>query len=298
MNRTWKKRVRGAAAALIFAAALSGCGLSNQSNVTTLSVDEDGKLSHTIVESVGDETTAKELRQYIEEQISSGESLSASSSSDGDAGKIELKSCKISDGTATIELSYPSWKAYENFNQTTCFLGTLKEAKEQGYDFNVSLYDENGKLVTDKEDLTTRETEWKVLIIEEPMNVRVPDKILYTTSNMEVTGRLTASWKDDGESAESGSASASESVSASSASESVSASSGSDESVSASSGSDESVSASSGSDGNVSSASSAEKSASPTPAASAESGSGTDDGSDEISLFMPDDFEIAYIIFK
>jgi hypothetical protein len=216
MRKIRGRRIAALALSLVIACSLSACGLSNQSDVTTLAADENGKLTHTIIESVGENGTEKELTAYIKEQIgSTGDS--ASSSAAGDS--VSLQSCKVSGGKATIVMEYSSYQAYEDFNRTACFLGTISEAEKAGYDITgQTFYDENGTAAGNPEEITQRANEWKVLIFEEPMNVRVPDKILYTTSTMKVTGRLTASWKNETQdSASVSGTSASETVSGTSA---------------------------------------------------------------------------------
>lgn len=232
MIKIWGRRIAALASSFVLVCSLAACGLSNQSDVTTLAADENGKLTHTIIESVGENDTAKELSNYIEEQIDEADSA-VSSASDASAGTVSLKSCKVSNGKATIVMEYSSFQAYENFNRTVCFLGTIEEAEAAGYDVTgQQYYDENGKAADNQEELTQRANEWNVLIFEEPMNVRVADKILYTTANLEVTGRLTASWSESEESV----SSSSEQVSSSSGGSGETAVSGSESVVASSSG--------------------------------------------------------------
>ena len=74
-----------------------------------------------------------------------------------------------------------------------CFLGTIADAKAAGYSFDRDFLNEKGKEAEDaKATIEERAGEWKVLITEEPMRLRVPDKILYTSENMKTTGRMTA----------------------------------------------------------------------------------------------------------
>ena len=210
------RRIAALALSLVLACSLSACGLSNQSDVTTLAADENGKLTHTIVESVGNDGTEQELTAYIKEQIKGTEDADSSSAS---GGSISLESCKIRGGRATIVMEYSSYREYEDFNRTGCFLGTISQAETAGYDVTgQTFYDEKGNPAENQEEIRQRANDWKVLIFEEPMNVRLPDKILYTTSALEVTGRLTASWKKEAENA----ASASVSVSGASVSDSSS----------------------------------------------------------------------------
>lgn len=160
---------------------LAGCGLSNRSDVSTLIADENGRLTCALVEPLEDGFTQAELEDFIRAQI-------------GDL-DITLGECSLRDDGLRIELTYESAEDYAAFNGTACFCGTVAEAKEAGYDFAPALIDENGE-PADLETIEERAKEWKVLIFEEPMNVRVPDKVLYTTENLKVTGRLTADWKE------------------------------------------------------------------------------------------------------
>jgi hypothetical protein len=195
MNRGRRGTVAVLLAAAVLCGLLAGCGLSNRAKVTTLSVDESGELTHSIIEPVGSDATTESLSAYIEEELQTSESVSGSS--DTKEGGIRLTSCEVRDETASIVLTYKSWEDYEAFNGTTCFIGTISEAEAQGFDVeSAELYDESGSAIQNKEELSQRASEWKVLVFDEPMSVRVPDKILYTTANLDVTGRLTAAEKN------------------------------------------------------------------------------------------------------
>ena len=94
-------------------------------------------------------------------------------------------------GDVKISLSYASCADYAAFNQVTCFLGTLQEAEDAGYEVERTWLDESGA-AGDMALIRERFREWKVFIISEELNLKVPDKILYASDNVRITGRLTA----------------------------------------------------------------------------------------------------------
>lgn len=164
---------------------LSGCSLPNSNRNVTVAVDETGKFTETIVEETnGEDFTESELEEYIDEQIQAYDP--------SDSGKVRADSVKVGDDSVKIVMIYESYKDYAGFNGLVCFLGTLSEAEKAGYDLSsLTFVDSDGK-EADKEVLEERKKEWKVLILNTPCYVRAPDKILYTTTNVTVTGRLTA----------------------------------------------------------------------------------------------------------
>ena len=252
MKNVWKyaglKTVWNMIPALILGSVLlGGCAFANRGMMTELQADENGKLVHTIVEKADKSFEIGELEQYVKDEIASYSgapaetSSAASDASDeksskdsaGSAG-IELQSCRIKDGNVQIRIDYDSYEDYMRFNGTRCFFGTIEDAGKEGYAFDGTFLNEKGK--PDEEanaSIQERASEWKVLIVEEPMRVRVPDKILYTSENMETTGRTTAVY--NGEKTTETASSVSESASASS----KTASSASEASAKSSSGKEE-----------------------------------------------------------
>ncbi len=176
-----------AALAVLIAVAgtsLSGCGMAVRSASTSLSIDETGKLREEIVEPQGqDDFTAEELEGYIEQEI---ELYNRSRE-----GAVKLNSCTVLNGEVKISLEYASFDDYAAFNQVTCFAGTLQEAEDAGYEVERTWL-EPGGTKGDMEIIRERFREWKVFIVSEEINVKVPDKILYASENVKITGRLTA----------------------------------------------------------------------------------------------------------
>lgn len=163
-----KKRNRGsrAAAVLLIGAALltqSGCFGIDQENKNTLELKENGTLTQVIVDDTEGDVTGEELEAFINEsiaQVPDGESVS-------------LNSCRVSGGKVNITLTYSSAAAYADFNNVTCFDGTVKEAYDAGYDFNRTFRVENGSEIPYFM-LISETSDCRVLVLEEPLTVTLP----------------------------------------------------------------------------------------------------------------------------
>lgn len=166
---------------ILAAAALtwSGCAGTQDAEATTLYVDEDGMLEQVIVETVEEDAfTQEELRNYIRDDLAEYAETAGSEA-------VTLESCRLSGNTARITLNYASAGDYAAYNQVECFLGTEQEARDAGYNFDGSFLDGSGNAV-DMNSVQISE-EAHVLILEEVINVRLPEEVLYTTSNASVS---------------------------------------------------------------------------------------------------------------
>lgn len=187
---------------LVLVTGVAGCGMGVRSASTSLTIDETGKLLEEIVESEGkEEFTAEELKSFIDSEI---ELYNRSRE-----GAVKLNSCSVQNGEVKISMEYASSEDYAAFNQVTCFSGTLQEAEDAGYEVDRDWIEPTG-IRGDMQIIRERFKEWKVFIVSEEINVKVPDKILYVSDNVEVTGRLTALVESvmNSQEAEAGSASA------------------------------------------------------------------------------------------
>ena len=188
-NFTWG-RITAAVLALVclLSLGLAGCASAVRSSSTSLSIDETGTIVEEIVEAQGSEKySQEELTAFINAQL---EQYNA----DKDEAAISLDSCLIESGTVKIRMTYNSCADYADFNQMVCFDGTLQEAEAAGYEIERTWLDPEGA-IGDKEIIRERDAEWKIFIVSEAIDVKVPDKILYASENVKITGRLTATVK-------------------------------------------------------------------------------------------------------
>ncbi len=182
------KRLFRTAAVLFLVLTLSGsfaaCALPNNSVNTTLTIQSEGTLTEEIVEDVTDaDFTEEELRAFIEDSIRQFDASENPS--------VSLESCTLSGNSVKITMNYASVDVYSRYNNVPCFLGTLEEARAAGYDMDQPFLDPAGA-EGEKDEITSREKEWKVFVCSEPIHLKLPDKILYSSDNVTITGRLTA----------------------------------------------------------------------------------------------------------
>ena len=151
---------------------LGGCQKAQDVETTTVSADKKGKIEQMIVEPLGsDDYTAEELEAYISDSL-------AAYTEEAGSENIKLESCEMKEGTVKIRISYESWSDYMGYNQVACFFGTLEEAQEAGYSFDRNFLDNSGKAAAGATILAHGQ-EWKILILEEPVQVMVPGTVLY-----------------------------------------------------------------------------------------------------------------------
>ena len=173
-----RRRLLSASLAIICVCLLWGCGSGGEQ--TMLTADAGGGITEKIIEPKDGDFSQEELEQYITAQIEAFQ-----------GGTVTMDSCKVTATDVEISMTYGSWKDYADFNQVVCFQGTLSEADTAGYDIGQTWLDKKGK-PADQTVIRERAKEWKVLILGEPVRVKLPDKILYATDNVKITGRRTA----------------------------------------------------------------------------------------------------------
>ena len=186
-TKTQKRILAAGLVLLLFLAGMvpTGCGMGVRNAATTLTVDETGKIREEIVEDKGpDNFTEEELLAFIEQET-------AAYNSGKDSPAITLSSCTIQNSKVQISMEYASCADYAAFNQVAFFVGTLQEAADAGFEVERTWEDPDGVL-GDMEIIRERFKEWKVCIVSEPIAVKLPDKILYVSDNVRVTGRMNA----------------------------------------------------------------------------------------------------------
>lgn len=153
--------------------------------VSTAEFRKDGSIRVTSVESFEQAYyDADELAQEIRS------SVEAYNEKKGDTG-IREESFEAADGSAKAVLIYTSADDYENFNETTLFMGTVQEAENAGFDFESIMQavsnEDSSRILTQAtlDQLLSNET----IILTEQMDVVLPkkEKFLYATPNLGVT---------------------------------------------------------------------------------------------------------------
>ncbi len=185
---------------------LWGCG-DNQSGDSEMEVEaaeemtaevevgKDGSITETLVEDFAED-------YYDEESLRTmilSESAEFTRNHAGE--KVSVDKLEQKDGVVTLQISYSSAEVYseyntDEYNSKNLFWGTVKEAYDAGYSLDVSLQDVKGENTIGRQELLEMGEQY-ILISENPMQVKVPGKIQYASSNVTVSGKSEARFSGD-----------------------------------------------------------------------------------------------------
>lgn len=193
--RKWKKALPLAVIGFL----LTGCGEA-AAEVTTIAIQKDGTIEHTLVEDFGEESV-DELQSMMLEKTAA---YNKNSSGDG----IEVKTVEAEDGVVKVVMTYPDADAFDGFMnmdvvevdpalRAPFFCGTVEEAFMEGFDLEIKLQGvENEEVLNGKNDLLAK-GENEIIIYDNEMNlgaavqIILPEKPAYISGNVTVTGKKT-----------------------------------------------------------------------------------------------------------
>lgn len=158
---------------------LTACGKPFAADSNTIYVQKKGKIIGAAVESFDKEYyNAEELQAYVEERV-------AAYTTEHGKKSIEVQEFSVEEGVAKLNMVYAGYEDYATFNEVEMFSGTVAQAMTAGYDFEDSfLKVEDGKLSgSANKDQATEDFEYKVVILNEKVNVKVDGTILYTSAD-------------------------------------------------------------------------------------------------------------------
>ncbi|MBQ6887542.1 MAG: hypothetical protein IJN54_08535 [Lachnospiraceae bacterium] len=179
--------------AIIFS--LCACGQNTAKEETSVKFEKDGAVVNTIIEDF-DETlyNVEDLKSMVLNEVA------AFNSASGDKG-ISVEKLEVKDGKVTVAMTYANAEKYTEFNDKILFFGTIAQAYEAGLSFDIQLTStkKDGGQIGKEEILQLRDCE--IIILEEPVAVVTPSKILYASSNVEVLSGKSARVTDAEEAA-------------------------------------------------------------------------------------------------
>lgn len=192
--KKWKRILPLAGAVFL----LSGCGKS-AAEMTTIAIQKDGTIEHTLIEDF-DEETADELQSMMLEKTA------AYNGGNSDEEKVAVKSVEAVDGVVKVVMTYPDAVAFDGFMnmdvvevdpamRAPFFYGTVEEAFMQGFDLEIKLQSvESDEVLQGKNDLLAR-GENRIIIYDNEMNLGAPVQIalqgepIYISDNVTVAGK-------------------------------------------------------------------------------------------------------------
>lgn len=162
----------------ILVCCLAGCGDEEAVyDTTTLIVNSDGTMTEVAVEAFDKEYyNASELESYAKSEVQDYNYKKVST-------QILLEGVEVEDGVAKVTMSYKTDEDYREFNEDELFVGTVKEAMEEGYSFDktFTVYGKEEAVSVAK---ATEVSTYGIVITTQAMDVIVPNKILYISDNV------------------------------------------------------------------------------------------------------------------
>lgn len=192
--KKWKKILLPLLAVFL----LGGCGKTTV-EVTTIAIQKDGSIVHTMIEDFGEESVDTLQSMMTEKVAAYG---SASGAGDG----ITVDEVEAEEGAVKVVMTYPDAEAFDGFMnmdvvavdpalRAPFFYGTVEDAYMQGFDLEISLQSVEGEGVLSGRSDILALGENKIIIYDNEMNLGAPVQIstqeepLYISDNVTVAGK-------------------------------------------------------------------------------------------------------------
>ena len=113
-------------------------------------------------------------------------------------GTMSISDHQLTDGVITLALDFGSIEAYNNYMPDSVFIGSVREAYDQGMDFNRSLWVVGkGESTIGKNNLLNMGDE-KLIVVNGAYTVRTPSNIKYYSQGMYILDANTVMSTEDG----------------------------------------------------------------------------------------------------
>lgn len=176
------RKVASTLVMLILILGLTGCGREKTPEISSLSLNKAGEITHRIV--------GKADQNYYQIETADLENFAAARveeyCTDSGEGKVSLKAVEEKDGSIIMDFIYASAEDYSGFNHRILYVGPLEAAADEGYELEaVPLVSVDGQAV--EIGYIEDQEKMKIIVLEtksgEEMLVQLPGKTLYTNQS-------------------------------------------------------------------------------------------------------------------
>lgn len=157
---------------------LTGCGKSLDADCNTVYVEKKGTVIGASIEKLDKDYYKKdELEEFIDDKVEAYQKKH-------DKDSVEVSDFSVKDGVAELFMEYAGYEDYQEFNDVTLFAGTVPQALAAGYDFDVEFTTvKDGKASGEAESNKIKESDYKVVILSEKIDVKVDGTVKYISSD-------------------------------------------------------------------------------------------------------------------
>lgn len=165
-------------ACVMIAGLLTGCGNSLDVDCDTVYVEKKGTIIGAAVQKLDkDYYNEDELEEFIDTKEEAYQEEHGKSS-------VKVSDFSVKDGVADLLVKYAGYEDYQEFNNVTLFAGTVPQALAAGYDFNTKFTEiKDGKASGEVESSKITESDYKVVVLSEKIDVKVDGTIKYISSD-------------------------------------------------------------------------------------------------------------------
>lgn len=173
-----KRRISISLVCVMIAGLLTACGNSLDADCNTVYVEKKGTVIGASIEKMDkDYYSEEELEKFIDEKVETYQKNHEKSS-------VKVSDFSVKDGVAELFVKYAGYEEYQEFNNVTLFAGTVPQALAAGYDFNTKFTEiKDGKASGEVESSKITESDYKVVVLSEKIDVKVDGTIKYISSD-------------------------------------------------------------------------------------------------------------------
>jgi len=172
-----KKLISISMVCLLMTGLFSACGKSLEADRDTVYVQKKGGIiGAAIADFDKDYYSEDELKTFVEERVQDYQEEHGKNS-------VKIDSFSVEEGVAKLYMKYEGYEDYQDFNEVTLFSGTVPQALAAGFAFDTEFTQvEDGKAAGSVESATVAETDYKIVILSEKVDVKVDGVIQYMSS--------------------------------------------------------------------------------------------------------------------
>ena len=173
-----KKIISISLVCLLMAGLFSACGKSLEADRDTVYVQKKGSvIGAAIADFDKDYYDQEELKAFAEEKVETYQKEHGKDS-------VKIDEFSVEEKVAKLYMKYASCEDYQAFNEVTLFSGTVPQALAAGFDFNSGFTEiKDGKAAGAVDNKTIVDTDYKVVVLSEKVDVKVDGTILYMSSD-------------------------------------------------------------------------------------------------------------------
>lgn len=173
-----KKIISISLVCLLMTGLFSACGKSLEADRDTVYVQKKGAVIGAAISDFDkDYYDEEELKAFVEEKVQNYQEEHGKKS-------VKIDEFFVEEGVAKLYMKYAGCEEYQDFNDVTLFSGTVPQALAAGFDFNTGFTEvKDGKAAGNVENKTVVDTDYKVVILSEKVDVKVDGTIQYMSSD-------------------------------------------------------------------------------------------------------------------